>query len=135
MQDRKRRIVDLLALTKAVHLSNEDQATFDMHDILKSYYKVAVKRFIDNVVIQVVERHYLGSDGPVKQFCPEYVVGLSDPVLSNIAAEDFVVSMARADLNAKLERLQKALGIALNRQLDQPESNSEERGMASYGGM
>ena len=135
MQDRKNMIVDLPALTKTVHLSNEDQATYDIHDILKSYYKVAVKRFIDNVVIQVVERHYLGSDGPVKQFCPEYVGGLSDPVLSSIAAEDFVVSMARADLNAKLERLQKALEVALNRQLDQSEYNSAERGAASHAKM
>jgi len=123
MQDRKNTVVDLPGLTRTVHLSNEDQATYDIHDILKSYYKVAVKRFIDNVIIQVVERHYLGFDGPVKQFSPEYVGGLSDSVLSSIAAEDFVVSMARADLNAKLERLQKALEIAVNRQLDQPECN------------
>jgi hypothetical protein len=120
MQDRKNMVVDLLALTKTVHLSNEDQAAFDIHDILKSYYKVAVKRFIDNVVIQVVERHYLGFDGPVRLFCPEYVGGLSDPVLRSIAAETFIVSMSRADINAKLQRLQKALEIALNRQLDQP---------------
>jgi hypothetical protein len=131
----KSMFVDLSTLTKTVHLGNEDQATFDIHDILKSYYKVAVKRFIDNVVIQVVERHYLGSDGPVKLFCPEYVGGLPDPVLSSIAAEDFVVSMARADLNAKLGRLQIALEIALNRHLVQPESSFEGRGMASYGGM
>jgi hypothetical protein len=49
-----------------MYLSNEDQAVYNIHDILKAYYKVALKRFIDTLVLQVVERHYLGNKGPVR---------------------------------------------------------------------
>lgn len=48
--------VNLKSLASTAHLSNEDQAVNDVHDILKAYYKVALRRFTDNVVIQVVER-------------------------------------------------------------------------------
>ena len=43
---------DLAAITRAAHLSNEDHAVNDIHDILKAYYKVALKRYMDNVVLQ-----------------------------------------------------------------------------------
>jgi hypothetical protein len=35
-----------------VRLGNEEQAANDIHDILEAYYKVATKRFTDNVVLQ-----------------------------------------------------------------------------------
>ncbi|KAK7177581.1 dynamin family protein [Paraphaeosphaeria sporulosa] len=47
---------DVAGVMERVHLSNEDQAVNDIHDILKAYYKVAMKRFTDNVVLQVTER-------------------------------------------------------------------------------
>lgn len=40
---------------------SEEQAVHDIHDMLKAYYKVLFKRFTDNVIIQVVERHILGN--------------------------------------------------------------------------
>ena len=60
-------IFDLDSVLSSVHLSNEDQAVKDIHDTLKAYYKVAVKRFADNVVLQVTERHILGAGGPASQ--------------------------------------------------------------------
>lgn len=50
---------NLEEVMKTVHLSNEDQSVNDIHDILKAYYKVAVKRFAHNFVIQIVERYIL----------------------------------------------------------------------------
>lgn len=38
-------------LSAARNISNDDSAVYDIHDIVKSYYKVAMKRFLDNVVI------------------------------------------------------------------------------------
>jgi hypothetical protein len=96
----------------AVHLSNEDQAVEDIHDILKAYYKVARKRFTDNVILQVAERHLLGVNGPVRTLSPEFVTNLEDSELEHIAGESYVTSSMRNDLASKVDRFQKALQIA-----------------------
>ncbi|PVH90817.1 hypothetical protein DM02DRAFT_664639 [Periconia macrospinosa] len=95
-----------------VHLGNEEQAVNDIHDILKAYYKVAMKRFTDNVVLQVTERHLLGSNGPVRSLTSEMVGDLQDGELTDIAGENFSTSSARNDLKIKFERFQKALDVA-----------------------
>ena len=103
--------IDLKALTKAAHLSNEEQAVNDVHDILKAYYKVALKRFMDNVVVAVVERCLLGSTGPMSTFTPQYVGSLADEDLESIAAESYSTSRARTDLRGKIGRFKEALRI------------------------
>ncbi|KAL7274006.1 hypothetical protein RUND412_003108 [Rhizina undulata] len=90
----------------------EEQAVGEIYDVLISYYNVAVKRFVDCVALQVVERQYLGRDGLVGVFSPEFVSGLSDEELQNIAGEDITVRSMRRDLAAKMERLEKARDIA-----------------------
>jgi predicted DNA-binding antitoxin AbrB/MazE fold protein len=104
--------VNLNSLASTAHLSNEDQAISDVHDALKAYYKVALKCFTDSVVIQIVERFYLRSEGPVKSVSAEYIGGLSDTDLAHLAAENYTTSSSRKDVNAKLERLEKPLAIA-----------------------
>ncbi|RLM00109.1 hypothetical protein CFD26_107993 [Aspergillus turcosus] len=104
--------LSLKQLVGAVHLSNEDQAVEDIHDILKAYYKVARKRFTDNVILQVAERHLLGVNGPVKTLSPEFVMNLGDSELDHIAGESYVTSSMRNDLASKVDRFQKALQIA-----------------------
>jgi len=104
--------VDLPQLTQAVHLSNEDQAVYDIHDILKAYYKVAIKRFMDNVVVGVVERSWLGPVGFTGMFDGEFVGGLSDEELASIAAENYSTTNVRADLKEKLRRFEEARRIA-----------------------
>ena len=101
--------LDMSSLLGAANLSNEDQAVNDIHDVLKAYYKVAIKRFMDNVVIAVVERNLLGPNGPVKIFDPEFAAKLSDDDLSTIAAETFSTSNTRTDLKLKAERFSLAL--------------------------
>jgi hypothetical protein len=97
---------------KSIHLSNEDQAVNDIHDILKAYYKLAMKRFTDNVVLQVTERILLGPEGPVKALSPEMIGDLRDDELMDMAGENFATSSNRNELAAKFERFQKALDIA-----------------------
>jgi len=36
-------------MISVVHLSNETLAIYNIYDILKAYYKVSLKRFIDNI--------------------------------------------------------------------------------------
>lgn len=97
---------------RGVHLSNEDQAIFDIHDILKAYYKVAMKRFTDNVVVQVSERYILGDGGPVKMFSPDMVGDFEDDKLTEISGENFVTASQRNDLVSKAARFKQALEIA-----------------------
>ncbi|KAH8425300.1 uncharacterized protein LDX57_003057 [Aspergillus melleus] len=95
-----------------VHLSNEDQAVFDIHDILKAYYKVALKRFSDNVILQVTERYLLGSKGPVRILSPELISELSDVELADIASENFATASLRFELQTRADRLRRALEMA-----------------------
>ncbi|KAL5048581.1 hypothetical protein BDW71DRAFT_213326 [Aspergillus fruticulosus] len=103
---------NIAEVMKRVHLSNEDQAVNDIHDILKAYYKVAMKRFADNVVIQIVERYILGQDGPVRALCSDMVNDLDEGELLEIAGENFLTSSLRNELISKCERFQQALEIA-----------------------
>ncbi|KAI9367803.1 P-loop containing nucleoside triphosphate hydrolase protein [Aspergillus egyptiacus] len=104
--------VNLPYVMKAVHISNEDQAVNDIHDMLKAYYKVAVKRFTDNVVVQIVERHMLGKDGPVRALSSEMVNELDDAELLDMAGESFATSSVRNELTAKCERFRMGLEVA-----------------------
>lgn len=105
-------LFDMKTVLKGVHLSNEQQAIFDIHDILKAYYKVAMKRFMDNVVVQVSERYIVGEEGPVKMFSPDLIGGLDDDMLTDLAGENFSTASRRNDLVSMAARLREALDIA-----------------------
>jgi hypothetical protein len=105
-------LMNMAQVMKGVHISNEDQAVNDIHDMLKAYYKLALKRFTDNVVIQVTERLILGPDGLVKILSPDFVGDLQDNDLVDIAGENFATSSLRNELLGKCERFQNALEIA-----------------------
>ncbi|KAF2032549.1 dynamin [Setomelanomma holmii] len=100
------------AVLKGVHLSNEDQAVNDIHDILKAYYKVTMKRFTDNIVLQVTERYILGPGGHVKTLSSDLIGELQDNELRELAGENFATSTARTELALRCEHLQKALDLA-----------------------
>ena len=99
------------ALATGLHLSNEDSAVYDIHDMLKAYYNVSVKRFVDNVTKQVVEDILLGEDGPVKFFSQHYVLSLDSKDIEGIASEEESVAEERADLNRKIASLKEAIDI------------------------
>ncbi|KAF8414815.1 putative interferon-induced GTP-binding protein Mx [Terfezia claveryi] len=104
----------LREILDAVSPSNEVQNINDIHDILAAYYHVARKRFVDNVALQVVERHYLSRDegGPAMCFSPQWVGGLSVDELEMVAGEDKAVSNRRAVLRDKLDKWRAAKKFA-----------------------
>lgn len=70
-------------------MSNAEHVVYEVHDILKAYYKVARKRFVDNVCMQAAD--YLlvtGPNNPLKLFSPQFVSSLTDNQLEEIAGED-----------------------------------------------
>jgi hypothetical protein len=104
-------VLNMDQLLKRAHLSNDDQAVNDIHDTLKAYYKVALKRFMDNVVNSVVERHLLGVDGPVRFLGPEFVSSLSDEDLAAISQEDEGSMYDRREAHRRSEMFKEALAV------------------------
>ncbi|RJE21174.1 DYNc [Aspergillus sclerotialis] len=98
-------------LSKLKKRSNDEQAVDDIHDILKSFYKVAMKRFNDNVVVQVVERCILGDEGAFQALTPEIIGDMSDRALEDIAGENYAISSARNELVSKIDRFQRGMEI------------------------
>lgn len=101
------KVVNLDAVqSSATNSSNEKQHVDEIHDILKAYYKVARKRFVDVICMQAAD-HYLvnGPDAPIKVFSPSFVGSLSQEQLQAIAGEDLATKRKRADLERQKENL------------------------------
>ncbi|KAL8650282.1 MAG: hypothetical protein Q9210_003915 [Variospora velana] len=95
-------------------VSNVENNVQRLHDILKSYYKVAYKRFVDNVCMQAADFHLVrGPDTAVKVFSPAFVSDLTPEQLERIAGEDAATKRKRADLSRQLENLKKAKNLLL----------------------
>ncbi|OOF98716.1 hypothetical protein ASPCADRAFT_204471 [Aspergillus carbonarius ITEM 5010] len=76
---------------------------------LESYYLIALHRFIDNVAMQVVERHVLGPKCPMLTVSVETFAKLDDDELNTIAGEDESDARMRARLERMRSRYVKAL--------------------------
>ncbi|KAL4955828.1 P-loop containing nucleoside triphosphate hydrolase protein [Aspergillus filifer] len=73
------------------------------------YYQIAVYRFIDNVAMQVVQRHVLGPKCPLRAVCVETFTNIDDEQLNKIAGEDKVDASTRRRLEESKDRYRKAL--------------------------
>ncbi|GIZ42843.1 hypothetical protein CKM354_000609600 [Cercospora kikuchii] len=100
------------ALQPLRSMSNEQHIVEDIHDILKSYYKVCRKTFVDNVCRQSVIHYLLESDlSPLALFSPLYVSQLSAHVLESIAGEDPALKRQRARLTKEEASLAEAVKV------------------------
>ena len=107
------RVVEFDVIKGAVtDKSNAEHAQEDIHDILKSYYKVARKRFVDNVYLQAVDQFLLsGPKSPLAVFSERWVVMLEKEKLEEIAGESRVTREKREALRKKIEDLEEAIKI------------------------
>ena len=93
-------------------VSNVEHTVRDIHDIIKSYYKVVRKTFVDNVCKQAAAHHLItGSDSPVTVFTPDFVIGLTTEQLEAVAGEDIASRRRRADLEREISNLEKGRKI------------------------
>ncbi|KAI1089935.1 putative dynamin GTPase [Rostrohypoxylon terebratum] len=74
---------------------------------LDSYYEVAMRRFVDNVCRQVVERHYMKRLPGI--FSPQTVAELSDDSLLLIGSEPQTQQNRRPQLKAETHSLRESL--------------------------
>jgi hypothetical protein len=94
------------------NMSNSEHTILEIHDILESYYKVACKRFVDNVRMQVCDFHLVtGPETPLSLFSPTFVAKLSADELEEIASESVAVKSKRAHLEKEIAQLTEAMSI------------------------
>lgn len=105
-------IFKLSDLDHTTSMSNTQSTIQLLHDILKSYYKVARKRFTDTVIMQASDYHLVrGPDTAIKVFSPSFVSDLTAEQLERIAGEDALTKRKRADLTRQVENLKKAKSL------------------------
>jgi hypothetical protein len=87
-------------------MSNDDHMIQELHDTLKSYYKVARKRFVDAVCLQAVD-HFLvsGKSSPLWTFSPHFISKMSDTELHQIAGDEDEIIRRRNMLETELRSL------------------------------
>ncbi|RDA86294.1 hypothetical protein CP532_5661 [Ophiocordyceps camponoti-leonardi (nom. inval.)] len=90
--------------------SNDELVYEDILDTLKTYYKIARQRFVDNMCLQVISDCLLdGEDSPMKVFSSEFVLGLDAGQLEMIAGEDEETKEQRQTLERRARSLEEAL--------------------------
>lgn len=88
-------------------MSNVDHSIQDLHDILRSYYEVARKRFVNSLRMQAAD-YYLTtrSRTPLKLFSPAFVVEMTPPQLEEVAGEDLTLKRRRVQLEKESKNLE-----------------------------
>ncbi|BAE58758.1 unnamed protein product [Aspergillus oryzae RIB40] len=105
-------VIRLEDLTVLNHMSNTEYTVHDIHDILESYYKVARKRFVDNICMQAADYHLVtGPETPFKLFSSSLVNRLSRDELKDIAGEDASTVRQRINLKKTIRELEEGSGI------------------------
>jgi hypothetical protein len=106
-------IVELKNIATAVsNKSNAAHAKENIHDILEAYYKVAYKRFVDNVFHQAVNYKLLcGPESPLQLFSEQWVLQLDAEKLVAIAGESRLIRDRRDSLKKKIQDLEGAMEI------------------------
>ncbi|KAH8704700.1 putative dynamin [Talaromyces proteolyticus] len=92
--------------------SNVEHIKEEIHDILWSYYKVARKRFVDNIYHQAIDHCLLtGPMSPLAVFSQEWVIKLEAEQLETIAGESPTTKERRTTLVKKIHDLEVAMRI------------------------
>ncbi|KAK7747408.1 hypothetical protein SLS53_001663 [Cytospora paraplurivora] len=109
--DSKYAEIRLLRLLEALLVATEpnprEYAASLCADVAAAYYKVALKKFVDDVSVNAVETCLIQKLPDV--FCPEVVWDLDDDQIDDLGAEDDTTFKNRADLNEKLRVLEDGL--------------------------
>ena len=87
--------------------SNEEQEAQEMVDMLRTYWKVAQKRFVDNVR-QTWDTYFVGALLTACEAQLATLLGLSDTTLAHLLAESRVRTKRRTELTERVARLTKA---------------------------
>lgn len=99
-----------VAMAQSHPMSNDDHIIYVIHDILKSYYKLSRKLFVDNMRKQVAEYCLLIEPStPLKLFSSKFVVSVSP--LWSLRRLKSGTKQQRADLEKDIGLLEKGMAI------------------------
>jgi len=102
------KLVNVDNIVRIAGIGNLQHTVRDIHDILKAYYTVARKRFVDNVCMQGTDYHLVSApETPLRVFSPEFVGNLTSAQLETIAGEDTVLIQRRKELGREIESLRE----------------------------
>ncbi|KAK1624560.1 dynamin family protein [Colletotrichum phormii] len=106
-------VINLSDVADAVtNKSNTAHATETIHDTLEAYYKVAYKRFVDNVFSQAVDYKLLsGPESPLRLFSEQWVLCLDPKKLLVVAGESRRTRERRERLKKEIQDLEVAMEI------------------------
>ncbi|GJC81414.1 interferon-induced GTP-binding protein Mx [Colletotrichum liriopes] len=106
-------VINLKDVPDAVtNKSNAAHATETIHDTLEAYYKVAYKRFVDNVFSQAVDYKLLsGPESPLRLFSEQWVLCLDPKELIAVAGESRRTRESRERLKKEIQDLEVAMEI------------------------
>ncbi|KAK2006223.1 dynamin family protein [Colletotrichum eremochloae] len=112
-RDRPELVINLDAVAEAVsNKSNTAHAAETIHDNLEAYYKVAYKRFVDNVFSQAVDYKLLsGPESPLRLFSEQWVLGLDPKTVHAVAGESRRTRECRDRLKKEIQDLEVAMEI------------------------
>ncbi|KAK2037388.1 interferon-induced GTP-binding protein mx2 [Colletotrichum somersetense] len=92
--------------------SNAAHATETIHDSLEAYYKVAYKRFVDNVFSQAVDYKLLsGPESPLQLFSDQWVLSLNPEKLLALVGESRRTRERRERLKKEIQDMEFAMEI------------------------
>ena len=87
--------------------SNTEQEAQEMVDVMSAYWKVAEKRFVDNVH-QCLDTYFVGALLKACEANLNKLIGLSDTALEHVLTEAPELEARRTELQRQIERLTKA---------------------------
>ncbi|KAI6305281.1 hypothetical protein MCOR30_011840 [Pyricularia oryzae] len=83
-----------------------------IHGVLESYYKVSIKRFINNISLHIVYHDLLYAESsPLNVFNSKFVHGLGEAQLEQIAGESSLVRMERERLAQDIASFRAAFDV------------------------
>lgn len=107
-------VIRLCNVSAVHHKKNTRQTVEDIHDILQSYYKAALKRFVDNVCMQAADYYLINRpETPTKLLCSLYVNKLSAADLEDITGEESHVQRLQVQLTKEITDLEAGKKILL----------------------
>lgn len=92
--------------------ANASRLNDDIHDALRAYYRIAAKRFQDNLYMQAVNHCLVnGEETPLGVFSQEWVIGLGAGELDGLVGDSHGEKAQRREIEDKKGRFEKAIKI------------------------
>lgn len=111
------KVVKVDSVIQHPSMSNAKHVVQTLHDVLGAYYKVARKRFVDNVCLQGTDYYLVsGPKNPLNLLSPAYIEDLTPSQLEHIAGEDASLMQKRQQLKREISDLEAGRKILTDSQ-------------------